>query len=120
MIDTRPKTILCDIDGTLVQHELPTTTQNPNYKMTVLDGTLEKLMEWDRCGYNIILITGRREGSRTQTERQLQEAGIVYDQLIMGVGGGVRYLINDTKPDGAQGAFAINVERNRGIGDISI
>jgi hypothetical protein len=120
MTDIRPKTIICDIDGTLVEHALPTTTQKPTHSMQVLLGTLEKLAEWDRLGYNIILLTGRREGSRDQTERQLQEAGIVYDQLIMGVGGGARYLINDVKPDGALAAFAINVERNQGIQGVLI
>lgn len=120
MMDMRPKTIICDIDGTLVEHNLPTLTQKPSYSMKVLPGTMDKLAEWDRLGYNIILLTGRREGARKQTERQLQEAGIVYDQLIMGVGGGARYLINDTKPDGAAAAFTINVIRNQGIQNVEI
>jgi hypothetical protein len=55
---------------------------------------------------------------RTQTERQLQEVGIFYDQLIMGIGGGPRVLINDNKPDGKEAAFAINIERNKGINDL--
>jgi hypothetical protein len=38
----------------------------------------------------------------------------------MGVGGGARYLINDTKPDGAAAAFAINVIRNQGIQNVEI
>ena len=32
---------------------------------------------------------------RITTERHLSELGIFYDQLIMGVGGGQRILIND-------------------------
>jgi hypothetical protein len=86
--------------------------------MELLEGTIEKLLEWDKKGYNIILTTGRKEGMRTQTERQLQEVGIFYDQLIMGIGGGPRVLINDNKPDGKEAAFAVNVERNKGINDL--
>lgn len=36
----------------------------------------------------------------------------------MGVGGNPRYLINDIRPDGKKTAFAINIERNRGIDKI--
>ncbi len=120
MIDTRPKTIFCDIDGTLVKHAPPSLTSKPDYKMEILEGTLEKLMEWDKKGYNIILTTGRKESLRQTTERQLDEVGIFYNHLIMGIGGGARYLINDNKPDGTQTAFAINPIRNVGIKDINL
>ena len=120
MIDIRPKTIFCDIDGTLVRHDPPHLTAKPNYKMQILEGTLEKLMEWDKKGYNIILTTGRKESLRVVTEKQLAEAGIFYDQLVMGIGGGERYLINDCKEDGAQYAKAINITRNQGIKNINI
>lgn len=119
-MDTRPKTIICDIDGTLVTHDDPHEVSKSNYKMKVLIGTIEKLLEWERKGYNIILLTGRKESMRKVTENQLREIGIFYDQLIMGVGGGTRYLINDRKPEGNDSAFAINVERNLGIGGINI
>jgi hypothetical protein len=38
----------------------------------------------------------------------------------MGVGGGPRYLINDCKPNGLETAFAVNMERNKGIKNIKI
>jgi hypothetical protein len=120
MIDNRPKTIFCDIDGTLTKHTLPTQSQLPSNKMELLDGTLDKLNEWDQKGYRIILTTGRKEGLRSQTEKQLQEAGIIYDQLIMGIGGGARYIINDDKPDKRKTAFAVNIGRNEGIKNIEI
>jgi hydroxymethylpyrimidine pyrophosphatase-like HAD family hydrolase len=119
-MDTRPKTIICDIDGTLVRHYDPHTVSKSTYKMELLEGTIEKLLEWERKGYNIILLTGRKESMRKVTEQQLSNAGIFYDQLIMGVGGGFRYLINDHKPSGEEAAFAINVERNKGIKEIKI
>lgn len=114
-MDTRPKTIICDIDGTLVRHYDPHTVSKPEYRMELLTGTIEKLLEWERKGYNIILLTGRKESMRQFTEQQLRDVGIFYDQLVMGVGGGPRYLINDYKPTGETTAFAINVERNIGI-----
>ena len=116
----RPKTIILDIDGTMVEHTPPNIAQGYNHSMKLLDGTIEKLIEWDKKGYNIILLTGRRESLRQQTERQLTEVGIFYDQLIMGVGGGCRILINDKKPDGEITSVSFNPQRNEGISNIDI
>ena len=117
-MDIRPKTIFCDIDGTLVKHDPPSLTSKLNYKMELLEGTIKKLLEWDKKGYNIILTTGRKESLRKVTEQQLTEVGIFYNYLLMGIGGGTRYLINDNKPEGTKSAFAINLERNKGVNDI--
>jgi len=120
-VDKRPTTIFCDIDGTLVIHSKPTESQLPTHKLNLLEGTIEKILEWDKLGYNIILTTGRKESLRKVTEQQLAEVGIIYDQLIMGIGGGKRYIINDKKPYGTENyAFAINLERNKGIKNIEI
>ena len=119
--DKRPVTIFCDIDGTLVIHAKPTDSQKPTHKLNLLEGTIEKILEWDKLGYNIILTTGRKESLRKVTENQLAEAGIIYDLLIMGIGGGKRYLINDKKPNGTENyATAINLDRNKGIKDLNI
>lgn len=117
------KTIFCDIDGTLVK--FPETFEDfkqlpkGKIKMKLLPGTLDKLWEWETAGYNIILTTGRKESMRQETERQLKEVGIFWDHLIMGLGPGPRYLIND-KNNGNDTAFAINVERNGGIYDYNL
>ena len=114
----RPKTIFLDIDGTLIYHSEIISEQFTK-PPKLLNGTLEKLSEWDRKGYNIILTTGRREGVRDITTKQLAELGIFYDQLIMGLGGGVRVIINDRKKDKENDtAIAINLKRNEGIGNI--
>tara|TARA_B100000287_G_C20403824_1_gene690739 strand:+ start:400 stop:768 length:369 start_codon:yes stop_codon:yes gene_type:complete len=119
--EKRPLTIFCDIDGTLVKHQNPFLATQPNFHMELLPGTLQKLEDWDRAGYNIILTTGRRESMRKITEKQLAEVGIIYDQLIMGIGGGKRYLINDRKPNGNKNyAHAVNLTRNEGIQNIKI
>jgi hydroxymethylpyrimidine pyrophosphatase-like HAD family hydrolase len=119
-MDIRPKTIICDIDGTLIEHMSPHKACNPESKMVLLEGTIDKLLEWERNGYRILLLTGRKESMREVTEKQLKEVGIFYDQLIMGVGGGPRYLINDCKSNKIEVTFAINIERNKGIKNINI
>ena len=118
-MNNRPKTIFLDIDGTLIHHTNLLTEQLKD--VTLLDGTIEKLLEWDRKGYNIILTTGRRESMRSKTEEQLLNLGIFYDKLIMGIGGGNRIIINDRKPNSKDDTcFAINVDRNQGIKNIDI
>ena len=119
--DVHPKTIFCDIDGTLVKHAIPTKTANPDLKLELLPDVLEKLLEWDKLGYNIILVSGRRSSSRLATEKQLAKLGIIYDKLILGIGGGKRYLVNDRKDYTDEDyAIAINLDRNLGIGGIKI
>lgn len=117
----RAKTILCDIDGTLITQFNQGISQQGTGYPPILDGTIDKINEWDRSGYNIILITGRRESQREVTEQHLRDLGIVYDQLIMGIGGGDRIVINDRKPNSDRDtAYAINLERNKGISDVEI
>ena len=79
------------------------------------------MLEWDKAGHMIILTTGRKEGMRKSTENQLRRAGIIYDKLIMGIGGGTRVLINDLKPDrDGPTAVAINLKRDIGVKDVEL
>ena len=120
-MEERPTTIFCDLDGTLVEHSSPTQAQLPTHKLNVLDGTLEKLKEWERNGFTIILTTGRKESLRRVTKKQLEEAGIIYDVLIMGIGGGKRILINDRKLDRSEDyAIAINLDRTEGVKNLNL
>ena len=115
----KPKTIICDIDGVLLRHKNEGLSEQLNSEL--LDGTIKKITEWDSNGYNIILITGRRESMRKNTEIQLGSLGIFYDQLVMGVGGGDRIVINDRKPNSERNtAYAINLNRNEGVTDVKI
>jgi len=110
----RPKTIICDIDGVIFKHHGDITKQHLIIPV-ILDGVIEKFKEWDLEGCCIILVTGRRESVRKETEYQLVENGIIYDHLIMGITGGQRVLINDKKSDGTKTAMAINLDRNEGF-----
>ena len=119
--EVRPKTIFSDIDGTLVKHVSPFESAKRSLKMELLPGTIKKLEEWDMKGYSIILTTGRKESCGKVLEKQLSDAGIMYDQLIMGIGGGQRVLINDTKPYGDfDTATGKNLDRNQGISKLEI
>lgn len=118
----RPKTIFCDIDGTLIEHlKTPLKMYHPDVTPRMLPGVLERLLEWDLKGYNLILVTGRRESMRETTIKQLSKLAITYDQLIMGIGGGERVLINDAKPNSVdQTCSAITIVRNDGIASVNI
>jgi len=110
------KTIICDIDGTLCKHVGAASTYARSSNMSELPNTIQAINTWDRLGYNVILITGRKESLRNITMHQLTELGVVFDQLIMGVGPGNRILINDKKPNGELNTcYAMNVVRNKGL-----
>ena len=114
---SKSKTIICDIDGTLLHHyNQGVSKQLETGYSKLLDGVADKFNEWDAESYNVILITGRRESQRKETEKQLHLLGLFWDHLIMGVGGGDRIVINDRKPDSDRDtAYAINVDRNSGL-----
>ena len=111
------KTIFCDIDGCLIEHQ-----QYYTDSVVVLEGTIEKIKEWDKKGYRLILTTGRRESSRSITEKVLADNNITYDILIMGLGPNQRILINDLRPNNEllETAIAFNLKRNGGIKDLDI
>jgi len=64
----------------------------------------------------IVLTTARPQYMLTHTIKELIEADVPYDKLIMGIERGPRYLINDMDPneEGLR-AYAINLERDKGF-----
>lgn len=112
-------TIFLDIDGVLFKHS-GNLHQLMLKEPEVLNGVYAKLNELEKMGCRIILTTGRKESQRNLTIKQLDKYGIFYDQLIMGIGGGPRYLINDRKHDGTDTCFAININRDYGLLDVEI
>jgi len=118
---TSSPTIFIDLGGTILDHMGGREKQIAS-KPVALDGVVEKFSEWHEDGYRIIIVTGRPEEMREITEKQLQEVGISYDQIIMDVGSGQRILINDLNgatPDVPM-AVAINVKKNEGLKDIEL
>jgi len=109
------KTIFCDIDGTIFK-QVPYDVIN-EFEFTILPGIKEKFEEWNNSKYIIILVSGREESKRDITIKQLYNAGIKYNQLILGIGSEDRYIINNNtknEPD-INRAFAISVKRDEGF-----
>lgn len=116
-----PKTIFCDIDGTIFIHSsLSKMKLGEHHNYDILPGVVEAFDEWNKNGYKIILTTGRTESLRDFTIKQLSHAGIFYDQLVMGLPRGERVIINDTKPDGTKTAKAIQIQRDSGLNNVKI
>lgn len=63
-------TIICDIDDTLLRYG---------------DQPIKSTIEWlnSHSSYNVVIITGRPESTRSKTVEQLRKAGIKYDSLRM-------------------------------------
>lgn len=107
------KTLFCDIDGTLIknsgQYFIPRWGTQPALEHNVAH--LKRLYERGRT--QIILTTTRPESLRTITEKQLEDAGIPYDKLILGLWHGQRVVINDyAKTNPFPSAIAVNLKRN--------
>ena len=117
-----PKTIFCDLDGTLVKHPGDVSLlTSPEYELELLPGVKDFLKYIDSNRYCLVLTTGRKESLREPTIKQLQKVGIIYDKLIMGFGGGDRILINDRKPNSDRNtAYVINLNRNEGVTNVKI
>lgn len=115
-----PKTIFCDIDGTLLYH-MGDVLANYAKSPILLSDIHRNIKQWEKLNYKIILTTGRKECLREITENQLISLGIIYDNLIMGLSNGVRVLINDKKPNSPNNtAFVINLVRNGGMSNIDL
>ena len=112
----KPKTIFCDLDGTVFAHAHMISQVLTEHTPTLLPGVQDKFNSWDSQGHKIILVTARKESTREFTESVLTKLGIAYDHLIMGVTSGARVLINDkldmNDPDRA---IAVNVVTDNGM-----
>jgi hypothetical protein len=118
MAKNNRKTIFCDIDGTLV-FQFPFDEFDEN-KVEVLPGVAEKFKEWKDEDHYIVLTTARPEEMREGTIKQMELAGIHFNQLVMGIGREERYLINNSEkltPEVSR-AIGISVKRDGGFTDI--
>jgi hydroxymethylpyrimidine pyrophosphatase-like HAD family hydrolase len=106
-------TLFCDIDGTLIEHVNTATGQCLNKTPKLLPNTLDAINFWNSNGYTIILTTARKESMRDITIKQLEQLGIIYDKLILGIDN-IRVVVNDCKSN-SRTAYAINLVRNHGL-----
>ena len=114
----KPKTIFCDIDGTILKHCHKFSDLN-KLMPEILPGVNVKFNEWDSKGYRVILTTARKESAREMTEAHLRSLGICWDQLIMSVTSGARILINDKlQASDKNRAVSINLITDNGFENI--
>lgn len=106
-------TVFCDIDGTIFKYRQFDTylTSEPE----VLPGVKETMHSWINDGAYIVLTTARPESLRDHTVEELNMRGIPYHQLVMGIGRGARFLINDSEEPGVSRATAISLDRDSGF-----
>lgn len=107
--------VFCDIDGVLLEHKNHSTTDT---KTNILLEGFDKLRLLSRQNHTIILTTARHKKFRKRLSRLLKKKGIYYDELIMGLPSGPRFLINDRKPNKpfTRQAVGCEVKRNGGLG----
>jgi len=114
----KTKTIICDLDGTILKHTHKYSDLSIDQKSLI--GVNKKFDEWDSLGYKIILMTARKESARKITEKLLLELKNPYDLLIMGVGNGIRVLINDKITETSfDRAVAVNIVTDSGFDTIN-
>ena len=105
----RPDTWLVDLDGVLLHHDgSPPCTQWSDYRL--VPGAAEWLSELERRGDCIVLVSARKECCRAELETRLRALGFVWDQLVLGLTSGHRWLVNDGGPE--QRTHAVQVPRN--------
>lgn len=111
----KPKTIICDLDGTIFKH-CHRYSSLKDIEPELNPGVIEKFNSWDSIGFKIILMTGRKESGRALTVKALEKLGIPYDTLLMGVGNGPRVLINDKLSKHSHNrAISVNVVTDEGF-----
>lgn len=112
--EKRPYTIFVDWDGTIVKHNY-TPEFTPD---EFLPGAVEMLKAWKEAGHTVVVTTARH-GTLEMSKIMTKMHEIIPHCLIAwGLTTGPRVLINDRSPEGATKAFAINVDRDKGIGDV--
>lgn len=89
------KVVICDLDGTLCLFEkedkLKTHYRNPYDASTcendLLNKVVSKILSYSD---NVILVSGREDRFRDQTENWLNKYGIIYEELFMRKSGDYR------------------------------
>jgi trehalose-6-phosphatase len=108
-------TYFVDIDGTLIKYRPfdQIETLAPEAITSVLDLIKSKYEE----GAHIVITTARPSELELFTKQELEKIGVNYHQLVMGIGRGTRYIINDKDPQAPEvdRAVGINLIRNQGL-----
>jgi hypothetical protein len=108
-------TYFVDIDGTIIKYRpfalLLSIEPEP------IQDVINKINKEYDNGSHIVVTTARPEMMKTQTKKELKKVGLKYNQLVMGIGRGTRYLLNDVDPENprVKRAVGVNLIRNKGL-----
>lgn len=108
-------TYFVDIDGTLIVYrkfsEISTATITP------IQSVIDKVNNEYDNGAHVVITTARPPEFELFTKQELEKIGVKYHQLVMGIGRGTRYIINDKDPEVPEvdRAVGINLNRNEGL-----
>jgi choline kinase len=110
-------TLFLDLDGTIFKHDNGGGIGEFIYSKSpilVSEGIPQWIQSLKAYGYSIVITSARHETSRTLVQDQLTALKIPYDELILGLSGGPRFIFNDTKSSLAcfPTAYAFNYPRN--------
>jgi len=110
-------TYFVDIDGVLLKHDSGFHSQEEDYSdnQIAIASNIEQLITQYAIGDRIILTTSRPESQREELLKLFSGMDFEFDGLIMGLGDGIRFLINDRKTTDSyvDTAVAINVSRDK-------
>ena len=113
-MEQKHATIFCDIDGTILKYRKFGTYESEMPQ--VIPSTLEYLKKEKANGSFIVLTSARPLDLYAFTQNEMIRCGVPFDRILLGIGRGVRYLINDKDPgDDKDRAVAINLERDSGF-----
>lgn len=106
-------TLFVDIDGTLIKYR-----KFCDYQTTDPEPVLHAINPVNKAfkdGHHIVLTTARPEWLRDHTVKEMEEIGVQYHKLIMGLERGCRILINDNEKVNVDRTFAFNLLRDEGF-----
>jgi len=111
-------TIFIDLDGTLIFHNSGISMDGKSIGKVVpinID-IFAKLTKFQQAGGKVIVTTARPAYSNTSLISQIESFNFKPDQIIFGLTGGQRLLVNDIKPTAPhiRSALSMNIARNSG------
>ncbi len=84
---TLPKAIMCDLDGTLALLNGRNPYDSKGCEKDLLNEPVAQVLKtYKNLGHRILLISGRKDTARTETENWLKQHGISYHLLLMRAG----------------------------------
>lgn len=104
-----------DIDGTLIKYR--NFDEITAVEAVPIQTVIDKInIEYDN-GSHIVITSARPEKMRKFTVDELKKLNIKYHQLVLGIGRGVRYLVNDNDPEFPEvsRAVGVNLKRDNGF-----